>query len=210
VDSGTNPPPYGTLASSEIYTPGTPGTGTWTGTVKTARQNHTATLLLDGTVLVAGGKDSSGNALNSAQLYNPTTRTWTSAGTMKTGRFYHTATRFTNGTVLLSGGQGYRQHHAFGLGDLHPLGHSWNGGTWASTTGSMGTARLLHTATLLSDGTVLVAGGGVAGGTSGLTSSEIFTPGTGLWTATTGSLATARQNHTATKLGTERSWSRVD
>jgi len=201
VDSGTNPPPYGTLASSEIYTPGTPGTGTWTGTVKTARQNHTATLLLDGTVLVAGGKDSSGNALNSAQLYNPTTRTWTSAGTMKTGRFYHTATRFTNGTVLLSGGQGTGSTTLSASEIYTPSGTPGTAGTWASTTGSMGTARLLHTATLLSDGTVLVAGGGVAGGTSGLTSSEIFTPGTGLWTATTGSLATARQNHTATKLG---------
>ena len=64
-------------------------------------------------------------------------------------------------------------------------------------TGSLGTARAYHTATLLPSGKVLVAGGQ---GTSGsLSSAELYDPATGSWTAT-GSLGTARDFHTATLL----------
>jgi Galactose oxidase, central domain len=72
-----------------------------------------------------------------------------------------------------------------------PMDTSW------VTTGSMGTARQYHTATLLQSGKMLVAGGV---GTSGdLSSVELYDPSTGTWTAT-GSLGTARRNHTATLL----------
>ena len=57
------------------------------------------------------------------------------------------------------------------------------------TTGSMGTARLAHTATLLQSGKVLVAGG--SNGVNSFGSAELYDPATGLWTAT-GSLGTAR------------------
>ena len=52
------------------------GKWSFTGSMKVARYNHTATLLKNGKVLVAGGVDSSGNMLASAELYNPTTGTW--------------------------------------------------------------------------------------------------------------------------------------
>src|SRR5437660_128069 len=68
-------------------------------------------------------------------------------------------------------------------------------GTWTAT-GSLGTARAEHTATLLPDGKVLVAGGYAAGW---LASAELYDPATGTWTVT-GSLATARSNDTATLL----------
>ncbi len=68
--------------------------------------------------------------------------------------------------------------------------------TW-SDTGSLGTARHKHTATLLPDGKVLVVGG--VGSSGYLASAELYDPATGVWSAT-GSLTTARYNHTATLL----------
>lgn len=70
-------------------------------------------------------------------------------------------------------------------------------GRW-TLTGSMQTARAIHTATVLPDGTVLVTGG-YAGGGVALASSELYNPNAGTWSPT-GSLATARYYHTATLL----------
>lgn len=67
-----------------------------------------------------------------------------------------------------------------------------------STTGSLATARFLHTATLLQNGKVLVVGGSDSSGIA-LASGELYDPATGTWTAT-GSLAVGRWNHTATLL----------
>jgi hypothetical protein len=77
-----------------------------------ARAGHTATLLADGTVLVAGGSDGYGDdinvwdALDSAVTYDPATGAWTDAGTMATRRRYHAATLLADGRVLVSGGLG--------------------------------------------------------------------------------------------------------
>ena len=65
-------------------------------------------------------------------------------------------------------------------------------------TGSLGTARSSHTATLLPSGKVLVAGGETDGGDV-LSSAELYDPAAGTWTAT-GSMGTARELHTATLL----------
>jgi len=71
-----------------------------------------------------------------------------------------------------------------------------------TTTGSMTATRIDHTATLLSTGKVLVAGGRNApGNSSGLSSAELFDRTTGTWAAT-GSMTGARYQHTATQLGT--------
>ena len=80
------------------------GKWSFTGSMKVARYNHTATLLKNGKVLVAGGVDSSGNMLASAELYNPTTGTWTVTGSMTTARDLHTTTLLLNGQVLVVGG----------------------------------------------------------------------------------------------------------
>ena len=83
-----------------------PASGTWTltGSLNTARYLHTATLLPNGMVLVAGGEDSSFNASASAELYDPASGTWTLTGSLNTARSLHTATLLSNGMVLVAGG----------------------------------------------------------------------------------------------------------
>src|SRR2546430_10173802 len=80
--------------------------GTWkpTGSMTTARYDHTATRLPGGRVLVAGGFDISTGYLASAEIYDPASGTWTSTRSTLTARAYHTATRLPDGGVLVIGG----------------------------------------------------------------------------------------------------------
>jgi len=94
-----------TLSFPEIYDP---NAGTWTpaGTMLTNRTLHTATLLPNGTVLVAGGTASVGldGGLSSAEIYDPGTNTWSSAGNMTGSRVGAAATLLSGGEVLMVGG----------------------------------------------------------------------------------------------------------
>jgi N-acetylneuraminic acid mutarotase len=80
--------------------------GTWaaTGSPNIPRIAHTATLLANGQVLVAGGEDSSSNLIASAELYNPSTGKWTITGSMATPRVSHAAPELPSGEVLVAGG----------------------------------------------------------------------------------------------------------
>jgi hypothetical protein len=181
------------LASAEIFNPAT-GTWTPTGTMSTARYRHTATLLSNGTVLVAGGDDDSlsngGPSVASAETFNPATGTWALTGSMSAARYDHTATLLPNGKVLVTGG-GAGNGFATVLASAEIYDPAT--GTWA-VTGSLATARYAHTATLLPNGTVLVAGG-----SHELASAEIYDPVAGTWSVT-GSLTWGRDSHTATLL----------
>jgi hypothetical protein len=181
------------ITSAELYDQ-TTGTWTLTGSLTDARVLHTAALLLNGQVLVAGGWPNhthTGGALASAELYDPATGNWTPTGSMNIRRVYHTETLLLDGRVLVVG------CFTDGFTNSAEL-YDPTTGNW-SFTGSTNTPRFgYHTATLLPNGMVLVAGGYDGNGSTS-TSAELYDPATGNWTVT-GSLATARQAHTATLL----------
>src|SRR5262249_29741179 len=77
-----------------------------TGSLAIARTVHTATLLPNGQVLVAGGLDSTGQYPVDAELYNPATGIWVTTGRLINGRYHHTATLLADGRLLVVGGLG--------------------------------------------------------------------------------------------------------
>ena len=76
----------GALTSAELYDPAS-GSWTATGSLNTAALFHTATLLPNGKVLVAGGFDNNNGYLTSAELYDPASGTWTATGSLNTARY---------------------------------------------------------------------------------------------------------------------------
>lgn len=155
---------YTPLASTELYDP---TSGTWMscgaenadavcpGPLNTVRAHSTISVLPDGRVLVAGGTSEQPTAVNTVEVYDPTTGQW----------------------AMCESGQANR-----------------------SCPGPMVDRRVNHSATLMDDGRILVAGGGtLTSGQGTHTSVEIYDPGAGTWTET-GSLSRPLQSHTATRL----------
>jgi N-acetylneuraminic acid mutarotase len=195
-------PQPATLSASPtvVVTPAPSASGAWTGSshMSTTRYGHTATLLKDGRVLVAGGASTpvgalsdapGGSILSSAEGYDSSSNTWSSVGAMAASRFHHTATLLKDGRVLVAGGMG-------GSGALNsselfdPTTNAWQAGP------AMNAARARHTATLLADGRVLVVGGE---GGNPLSSAEIYDPAANAWTVVAPMLA-PRTNHTTSLL----------
>src|SRR5439155_26760647 len=105
-----------------------------TGSLNTARESHTATLLANGKVLVAGGEDG-GVSLTSAELYDPASGSWSATGSLNTARHVHTATLLPNGKVLVAGRLVTSNTPLTNAELYDPASGSW------SATGSLNTAR---------------------------------------------------------------------
>jgi len=194
----------GSIASAELYNPIMPIMG-WrlTGDLNIARSGHTATLLKNGNVLVVGGYGG-GGILASAEIYHiddPATGQghWVDASDgLHVARAGHSATLLENGNgdVLIAGG--YRSGGILASAEIYHIDDPATGqGHWVDASDGLHVARMGHSATLLLDNTVFVAGGDSADGP--LTSSELYDTKTGQWIPT-GSLSVPRSFHTATLL----------
>ena len=159
------------------------------------RDSATATLLLDGRVLIAGGEGY--DAARSAELYDPKTSTFSKTGSMAKGHNVGTATLLLDGRVLIVGGWEYvspTDRPESASADLY------DPKTGAFTqTGSLPAARHFHTATRLLDGRVLITGGETPTDGSGTARAELYDPKTGTFSPT-GSMTVGRIFHTATLL----------
>jgi hypothetical protein len=168
-----------------------------TGSLTSPRQFHTATLLTNGRVLIAGGFAilSGWPAWTSTEIYDPSTGSFMAAGQMSAARYLHTATLLPDGRVLIAGGNSSVADGCF----CSPLASAelYDSSTGSFTAaGAMTTNRSAHTATLLNNGKVLIAGGS---SDHYLASAELYDPSTGRFTAT-GPMTVARRGHTATLL----------
>lgn len=177
---------------------GTAQTPAWisTGALNTGRALHTATPLLNGKVLVAGGCSAPCVNQTSAELYDPATGVWSATGVLAVPRLNHTAVRLANSKVLVLGGdRGSPSRNRTNSTELYDP----ETGEWTAT-GNLATARELATATLLPNGKVLVAGGsGPGNNLDALATAELYDPATGNWNSA-GTLNAARSFHTATLL----------
>ena len=162
-----------------------PGTFAQTGSLSAIRQFHTATLLTNGKVLIAGGFFIPGYAGSysvraSTELYDPSTGIFAVASSMTTGRYFHTATLLPDGKVLITGGN----NSVYGGCFCAPLAsaevYDPSTGTFTASA-NMTAPRSTHTATLLNNGKVLITGGYVNGRSAG---AELYDPSTGTFSAT--------------------------
>jgi hypothetical protein len=186
------------LSSAEIYDPAA-GTFSSAGTMTAARSDHTMTVLLNGTVLVAGGQNctsaTSCSALSSAEIYDPKAETFTSTSSvMSAARFGASAVLLNSGSVLIAGG--------FDGTNLPAAAEIYSPASGFTGTGaSLNVPRFDSSATLLNSGQVLVVGGSTCilpGCPSN--AAEIYDPVANTFTNVAGGLAVRRFNHSATLL----------
>jgi len=188
----------GVLETAESYDP-IAGTFSPTGAMTTARQGHTATVLPNGQVLIAGGSRNIGfrSELASAEIYDPQTGNFRSIGAMTTPREGHTATLLRDGRVLIAGGSenGLTTTSTAEVYDPHTGGFT--------AIAPMGVPREAHSATLLRNGKVLIAGGGRGGMPGGYIvyeTAEIFDPESNTFSTLAAHMVNDRVGHAAALL----------
>jgi hypothetical protein len=169
------------------------GTIASTGMTGTARFSHTATLLRNNQVLIAGGMQRNGVWLSSAELFDTASERFIAAGNMSVPRAGATATLLDNGKVLIAGGA-TAQGKSLDSAELFDPAL----GAFVAT-GSMTTPRSHAIAVLLQDGKVLIAGGGTAGDNQRTTSAELYDPAQGRFIPT-GTMQAPRSYGTAVRL----------
>jgi hypothetical protein len=189
--------------TAEIYDP---STGLFSPPVNMLASHvlHTAALLLDGTVLIAGGDGPT------AEVYDPSSGSFRRVGDLIDTRQAHTAVLLPDGTVLLTGGGywfplGGDYYFPAGPPYLVPLKSAElfdpTAGSF-SFIGNMNFEREFHTAALLQDGRVLIAGGAIVVDPAlyVTNSAELYDPTAPGPFVPTGDMAFPREGHTATSL----------
>jgi hypothetical protein len=176
------------FSSAELYNPAKRSFSA-TGSMTYRRCGHTATLLKNGLVLIAGGVADMG-VLSSAELYNPAAGTFTPINSMRARRCDFTATLLADGRVLMCGG---------GSRDALATAEIFNPSTKLFTaTGDMTAPRLSHTASLLPGGEVLITGGSSRRYVV-LATAELYSPSTGKFNGV-GDMEQPRYKHAAAEI----------
>ena len=156
----------------------------------------------DHKVLITGGWDGY-DVFPYAELYDPVSHTFIEIANMNEARAFHTATALNDGTILIAGGSGDATAEIY---DLVAETFTLTSALYHGTGSDMVITLSSHTATLLGDGTVLIAGGVNCDaatqlgepGCHSVSSASIYDPKTGIFTPTSNAMQSARQNHTAT------------
>ena len=158
-----------------------------TGDLIEARSNHTATLLRDGTVLIAGGRST--QPIASAEIFNPSTGLFSKTGSLHAPREMPAAAMLPDGRVLICGGMTTANKYLASAEIYDPRTKTF------AATGNMTTARAFFHALTIKDGRILLLGGfGPAGATA-----EIYDPARGTFRAA-GSMAAPRYGFSASLL----------
>lgn len=162
------------------------------GKLSEARASHTATLLRNGKVLIAGGMERNGVFFDNADIFDPQTNSVKQIkGKMSIKRVSQTATLLPDGRVLIAGGWSNSDAPETSAEIFDPRTESF------TAVGNLNRRRAAHTETLLEDGRVLITGG--FDGKESLDDAEIFDPKTNTFSVI-GKMKNARLAHTATKL----------
>ncbi|MFE9580919.1 Kelch repeat-containing protein [Nocardia sp. NPDC006044] len=172
-----------------------------------AFENDYALVALDGgAALLAGGADATFAAVAATALFDPVTTSWSASTPMTLGRRLHSVTRLADGTVLVAGGISGPYRQPF---DILAAAERFDPKTkkWTPTRTSMTVPRSMHSATLLPDGRVLVAGGVKprvgTNDVGSVNSAELYDPRTDTW-APTEPMADERTSHQAVLLADGR------
>ncbi|MGC2695965.1 MAG: kelch repeat-containing protein [Candidatus Angelobacter sp.] len=181
------------LLAVTTRTPASPGRLVLVGSTSVARFSHTATLLENDKVLVAGGMSRNGVWLDSAELYDPVIDRFVPAGKMSSARAGATATLLPNGTVLIAGGNDGSGKSLASAEIYDPATNRFSG------TGGMSTPRSHAAAVRLMTGKILIVGGNATGDNDQLTTAEIYDPATGRFVPT-GSMHSRRSTFSAVAL----------
>lgn len=156
------------LTSCEIYDPSSE-TWTETGSLNEARNQHGATLLSGGNVLVAGGINKTWNydfvSLDSAEIFDVGTETWTEVSSMNHQRDNVNLILMPNSKVFASGGSMGQEKDTYAhMAEIYDA----NADTWTLTSSNMTYKRHYHLCDMLNDNQILIVGGYSYGNTGGV------------------------------------------